>query len=139
MPSGSGQCLCGAVRFTAKEVETHHHACHCGMCRRWSGGPAFAASADGVAFEGEENIVRYDSSDWAQRGFCRHCGGSLFYYLKSADQYLIYVGAFDEPKNFTLASEIHFDHKPEGYEFAGDLPKLTEAELLAQFAPDAEE
>jgi hypothetical protein len=138
MPAGSGKCLCGAVRFTAENVETHHHACHCGMCRRWSGGPAFATAAEGVRFEGEKNIVRYASSDWAERGFCKRCGSSLFYFLKPAGQYMIYVGAFDEPKDFTLAGEIYIDHKPAGYAFAGDLPKRTEAEVLATFAAPTE-
>ena len=34
----SGGCLCGSVRFSAESVEVHHHVCHCGMCRRWTGG-----------------------------------------------------------------------------------------------------
>lgn len=130
----SGRCLCGAVAFTAQSVETHHHACHCGMCRRWAGGPLFAAKADGVSFTGEENLTRYGSSEWAERGFCNVCGSSLFYYLKPAGQYLIAVGAFDDALPFELAAEIYIDQKPHGYQFAGGLPKLTEAQVLAQFA-----
>ncbi|MEX1107446.1 MAG: GFA family protein [Dongiaceae bacterium] len=139
MPSGSGQCLCGAVRFTAKDVETHYHACHCGMCRRWAGGPSFSASASGVEFKGAENILRYDSSEWAERGSCKRCGGNLFYYLKPADQYMMCVGTFDEPKGFELVGEIFIDHKPDGYAFAGNLPKQTEAEILALWEPNAKE
>jgi hypothetical protein len=139
MPSGSGQCLCGAVRFTAKNVETHYHACHCGMCRRWAGGPVFSTIVSDVTFEGAENILRYDSSEWAERASCRRCGSNLFYYLKPAKQYMICVGAFDEPKNFVLAGEIFIDHKPDGYDFAGNLPQQTEAEVLAAFAPDTKE
>jgi hypothetical protein len=139
MPSGTGKCLCGAVRFTAKDVETHYHACHCGMCRRWTGGPGFFASVSNVEFQGAENIQRYDSSEWAERGSCKRCGSNLFYYLKPTDQYSICVGAFDTPKNFELAGEIFIDHKPDGYEFAGDLPQQTEAEVLAAFASDTEE
>src|SRR5687768_16408905 len=74
MNSMSGHCLCSAVKFTAEKVETHHHICHCGMCRRWAGGPVFGASASGVKFEGEEHITRYASSEWAERGFCSRCG-----------------------------------------------------------------
>jgi len=134
MPSGSGQCLCGAVRFTAKEVETHYHACHCGMCRRWAGGPGFFAAASGVEFHGAESILRYDSSEWAERGSCKSCGSNLFYYLKPAARYVMCVGAFDEPTNFELAGEIFIDHKPAGYGLAGIHPRQTEAEVLAQFA-----
>ena len=30
-------------------------------------------------FNGEENIERYSSSAWAERGFCKRCGSSLLY------------------------------------------------------------
>ena len=137
MPKGSGHCLCGAVKFTAETVEKHFHICHCGMCRRWSGGPSMGANADSVRFEGEENIVRYRSSDWAERGFCRKCGSGLFYFFKPANQYMISIGAFDEPTDFVVSEEIFIDHKPGFYDFAGDHPKKTEAEVLAAFAGDA--
>jgi hypothetical protein len=134
MPAGSGQCLCGAVRFTASDVETRHHVCHCGMCRRWSGGPAFAAVAQGVAFEGEENIARYRSSDWAERCFCKKCGTSLFYFFVPDALYFMSVGIFDTPGDFSVAGEIFIDHKPAGYDLAGDHPRKTEAEHLAEIA-----
>jgi hypothetical protein len=129
----TGRCLCGAVRFNAQEVEVHHHACHCGMCQRWSGGPLLAAQARGVTFDGVAQPGRYASSEWAERGFCRTCGSSLFYHLKPAGLYMLCVGAFDDPTPFRLAREIYVDQQPPGYAFAGDLPRLTEAQVLAQF------
>ena len=92
-----------------------------------------AAATETVRFEGESHIRRFDSSEWAQRGFCDTCGSHLFYYLKPADRYFIAVGAFDNREQFMLAREIYVDHKPPGYDFAGDLPKQTEAEVLAAF------
>lgn len=136
MTSMTGHCLCNSVRFSAEAVETHHHACHCGMCRRWSGGPLFVATAQGVRFEGDADLERYASSDWAERGFCRKCGSHLFYYLKPADQYLLCVGAFDDPKPFALGREIFVDVKAPGYAFVGDHPRLTEAETLAAFSEE---
>ncbi len=129
----TGRCLCGAVKFTAATVETDFEVCHCGMCRRWAGSPLFAANAEGVVFDGEESLAVYDSSEWASRGFCSKCGSSLFYYLKPAERYVMCVGAFDAAAAFRLAGEIYVDHKPTGYEFAGNLPKQTEAEVLAKF------
>lgn len=135
MTEMKGGCLCGAVRFTAEKVETNFETCHCSMCRRWAGSPVFAAAAEGLSFEGEQSIKLYDSSEWASRGFCSNCGSSLFYYLKPARSYIMCVGAFDDAAAFRLAGEIYIDHKPPGYEFAGNLPKQTEAEFLAKFAP----
>lgn len=132
----TGKCLCGAVRFTAEGVETEHHACHCGMCRRWSGGsPLFCASTKGVRFEGEDRVGRYDSSEWAQRGFCTQCGTPLFYFLKPANLYLMSVGTFDDQAAFTLVREIFIDRKPAGYAFAGDHPRWTEAETFERLTP----
>jgi hypothetical protein len=129
----TGRCLCGAVKFAAAKVETDFETCHCGMCRRWAGSPLFAAVADGVEFEGEEHLKTYDSSAWASRGFCSRCGSSLFYYLKPADRYIMCVGAFDDASAFRLVGEIYIDHKPAGYDFAGNLPKQTEEEFLAKY------
>jgi len=135
MSSMTGQCLCGVVRFTAENVETHHHACHCKMCQRWSGGPLFAAAVDAVAFDGAEHIKRYDSSPWAERGFCCECGSNLFYRIKEADKYLMTVGSFDNLADFKLTGELFIDIKPGGYEFVGDHERLTEAEVFEKFVP----
>jgi hypothetical protein len=106
------------------------------MCRRWSGGsPFFAAQAKNVIFESEESIGRYTSSDWAERGFCKKCGSTLFYLLKQTQAYHMSVGAFDDPSAFRLALEIFIDQKPDGYALAGDHPRWTEAETFAKFAP----
>jgi hypothetical protein len=131
--TSSGQCLCGAVRFTAAHVETEYHACHCGMCCRWSGSLFFGANVDGVVFEGVEHLARYASSAWGERGFCRTCGSSLFYYLKPTDTYVMCVGAFDDASAFRLTREIFIDQKRNGYAFAGDHVLLTEAEVFAEF------
>ena len=122
--NGSGSCLCGSVKFEAQNIESHIHACHCSMCRKWNGGPAMAASVGSVSFEGEEYITRYSSSDWAERGFCKQCGSNLFYFLKP-DRYIMWAGAFDE-QAFSLDGEIFCSEKPDWYDFAGDQPRHNE-------------
>ena len=93
-----------------------------------------AAVAGSVVFKGDDNIGIYQSSEWAERGFCKRCGSNLFYHLKPTGQHFLPVGAFDDPTPFKLIGEIYIDSKPPGYDFAGDLPKQTEKEVLAQFA-----
>lgn len=105
------------------------------MCRRWCGGaPFFGTPASEIVFEGEDQIVRYASSSWAERGFCKTCGTNLFYFLKPTKTYSLCVGAFDDAASFELDQEIYVDHKPAGYALAGEHPRLTEAEALAEFA-----
>ena len=127
----TGRCLCGAVTFEAEGVEPGLHVCHCSMCRRWSGGPTFSTPVGSVAFQGEANIGRFDSSAWAERGFCKRCGSSLYYRLKQTDHYILHMGTFDNQDVFTIASEIYVDDKPAGYDLAGAQPRLTGEEFMA--------
>ena len=127
----TGRCLCGAITYSAQDVTTDIHSCHCGMCRRWNGGPSFAASVAQVVFEGEAHLTRYDSSAWAERGFCNRCGTNLFYRLKEADHYIVSIGTFDDQTPFNLAAEIYIEEKPAMYNLAGDHPRLTGEEFLA--------
>lgn len=128
-----GQCLCGAVKFAADEVEAGFGACHCRMCQRWSGGIFMTANSRGLSFDGEENIATYLASQWAERGFCRKCGSLLFYRLLNSDDYEICIGTFDDLSQLELTSEIFVDCKPAGYALAGEHPRLTEAETLEKF------
>jgi hypothetical protein len=129
--TATGKCLCGAVTFEAEGVNPHVHGCHCSMCRGWSGGPLLAAEVGSVEFTGESSIRRYQSSAWAERGFCGECGSNLFYRLKEADRYIMCTGAFDDQTLFKLVGEIYVDEKPPGYDFAGDHPRQTGEEFMA--------
>lgn len=131
-----GQCLCGAVKVTARTLVRRLVACHCGMCRKWGGGPFLAVSAGtDVSFEGEESITAYDSSQWAERGFCARCGTHLFYRLKDTRHYEMPVGLFDAVDGVAFTGQIYIDAKPGYYAFANQTKDMTEAEVVAMFAP----
>jgi len=132
----TGHCLCGAVTIT---IPAHHEVgvCHCGMCRRWGGGPFFAIHCkEGVEFSGEENIARFASSDWADRGFCRECGTHLFYFLALNGEYAVLAGLFDDDENFAITEQIFIDRKPAFYSLANETHNLTAAEVMARFSAD---
>ncbi len=130
----TGRCLCGAVKFTARGVLHEVGACHCTMCQRWTGGPAIAVKVAGITFEGEENVTRFRSSDWAERGFCGTCGSNIFYRVIGTDDYYVTAGAFDDPSGFKLASQIFIDEKPGYYDFANQTKMMTGAEVFAAVA-----
>ena len=73
--SKTGGCLCGAVRFTLKDTPTEYGACHCSMCRKFSGGIELGVQVlpDGITWDADEDLATYTSSAWAERGFCRRC------------------------------------------------------------------
>ena len=134
---GKGKCLCGAVRFTVKQMTGKLEACHCGMCRKWGGGPLMAVECGAeVSFEGEENITVFDSSDWAERGFCKTCGSHLFYRLKHSNQHQMPAGLFDEQEEFNFDLQVYVDKKPAYYSFANSTKEMTEAEVIEKYAPE---
>lgn len=134
LQSATGSCLCGAVKFNSSTVSQSVGACHCGMCRKWGGGPLMSVDCGSeVSFENEEHITRYDSSEWAERGFCKKCGSHLFYYLKPNKQFIMPLGLLDDLKNVSFDHQIYIDHKPAHYAFANDTKNMTEAEVIAMF------
>ena len=137
MTKGKGRCLCGAVKFTATNINNNVAACHCGMCRRWGGGPLMAVSCGTkVAFDGEENITVYSSSDWAERGFCKKCGSHLFYRLKGINEHQMPAGLFDNQGSFNFDLQVFIDRKPSFYSFANKTNEMTEAEVVEKYAPE---
>ena len=131
-----GSCLCGAVSLSTTSMNHHVAACHCSMCRKWGGGALLAVDCSSdVSFRGEENIRIYQSSEWAERGFCKKCGSHLFYRLQQNNQYYIPVGIFDNDEGLVFEHQVFIDEKPEYYSFANETKNMTGAELFAQFAP----
>ncbi len=129
-----GQCLCGKVKITASSMSNKMGTCHCNMCRKWTGGPLFATDCQSdVSFEGDEYITVFDSSDWAQRGFCKSCGSHLFYRLKENNQHYIPVGIFEDDEKFIFEHQIFIDEKPEYYSFSNKTHDMTGAEVFAQY------
>ena len=129
-----GHCLCGAVTLTTP-AQSHMSACHCGMCRRWGGGPLLAVHCGAnVTVTGTEQVEVYRSSDWAERAFCRRCGTHLYYKLLPTNEHVLPAGLFgNQPFDFHL--QIYVDHKPTSYDFANRTAMMTEAEVIAKYMP----
>lgn len=134
----TGRCLCGAVRYTAKGLEPSMSACHCVMCRRWTGGPLLSVGTSDVEWQGDDTLSTYSSSSWAERGFCSACGTSLFYRVTAPGPYHgrmhIAYGTLDDQSGFTMNLELFVDRRPEAYAFAGERTQMTEAEVFAVFS-----
>lgn len=132
--SAEGKCLCGSVTIRASKVDTNLGACHCTMCRKWSNGPYLAVDCGtDVSITGEESVTVFNSSEWAERGFCNKCGTSLFYRLKENQQYMMAAEIF-ENKNYNFDHQIFIDEKPDYYSFANKTRDMTGAEVMASFS-----
>ena len=130
-----GTCLCGTVTISAIDMSKSLYACHCTMCTKWGGGPWQAVKCVDVAFTGIEHIKIYESSAWAERGFCLRCGNHLFYKLKRNGRYYISIGLLDECEKVGLDKQMFIDQKPEYYCFANETEELTAAEIYVKYAP----
>ncbi|MEL6320885.1 MAG: GFA family protein, partial [Cyanobacteria bacterium J06626_14] len=106
-----GQCLCGAITVKTPDKKTID-ACHCSMCRRWGGGPALGVSCGtDVQIDGTDTIKVYQSSEWAERGFCRECGTHIFYRLLATSEYFLPAGLFQDDAEFEFTEQIFIDRK----------------------------
>lgn len=81
---------------------------------------------------GGDALAIHASSDWAERGFCRHCGTHLFYRLKTRPYYAVPVGLLGDGPESHLTSEVFIEAKPAWYCFANTTRQLTGAELFAE-------
>lgn len=120
----TGTCNCGAVSFEIEGDLTDVYACHCSICRRWTG-------ANGVAvvivprnrlrwLRGEESIETWKKpdADWVSR-FCRVCGSALP--VPNDEQTLAVPAGLIDASNpdLRLAAHIWVGSKPSWDEICG--------------------
>lgn len=86
-----------------------------------------------VLIDGQENLSVFDSSAWAERGFCRKCGSHLFYRIKETGQHMMPVGLFDDDVDLVFESQVFIDEKPPFYRFANKTHDMTGAEIFALY------
>ncbi|QXI37028.1 GFA family protein [Pseudomonas xantholysinigenes] len=130
-----GTCLCKATHLNLTLENTHVSACHCSMCRKWTGGPLLAVQcSQPPVIKGPAPSI-YDSSPWAERGFCGQCGTHLFYRLKESGLYVVPVGVIDSEQTWTFTEQIFIDEKPTWYCFSNETKNLTGQQVFDQFAP----
>lgn len=123
-----GSCLCGAVTFEVTGDLPPPDACHCSMCRKWSG--HYFASSDvpraALTVHGTERVTWFQSSDKVRRGFCSTCGSSLFFdpLDRSKHSWIgVAMGAFEQPTDTALAVHIFVADKGDYYPIADGLPQ----------------
>ncbi len=91
-----------------------------------------------VSIQGEENVSVFQSSAWAERGFCKTCGSNLFYRLKQDNKYFLPAGLLESAEGLILDHQIFIDEKPDYYCFANETQNMTGAEVFAMSAPAKE-
>jgi hypothetical protein len=93
----TGGCQCGAVRYEFTVKPDNPCICHCRMCQKQFGN--FFGSFAGSQVEDfrltRGQLAIFESSDDAERGFCRDCGTPLTYKAKSRPRISVSIGSLD--------------------------------------------
>jgi len=84
--------------------------------------------ADGIRIDRTGELRWYASSSIAERGFCGHCGTTLFWRLKTSSAMSVSPHVLEAtPKG--IREHVFCDEKPDWYEFADDAPRVTSAQM----------
>jgi hypothetical protein len=131
----TGGCLCGAVRYRVEGPLRPVTACHCGQCLKWHGHfAAYSACANAaITIEGEGDLAWYRSSGFAERGFCRRCGSSLFWRRDDSDQISMTAGSLDQPTGLETVLHIFRETPADYYRLGDGVPEVpaSSGDLLA--------
>lgn len=123
-----GSCLCASVRYEVRGPLEQPVACHCSQCAKTSGNFAAMArckSADLVLLS-DTTLSWFRSSDTVARGFCKHCGGNLFWKMAPGEEIYVTAGTLDPPTHLRLIEHIFVGSKSDFYELTDGLPQKNE-------------
>lgn len=127
-----GGCLCGAVRYRHAGPLREVIGCHCNQCRRTSGHfvAATRGTRDGLTLVADAGLRWYESSRDCFRGFCGHCGSSLFWTRENSGRISIMAGTLDGPTGLGLTRHIHVADRGDYYRIDPDLPCAEQGDVL---------
>ena len=79
MPTYTGGCHCGAVRFEATGTLEGLERCNCSLCTKWGFLHWYVPPADFTLLSGEDQLETYRFGTMTSRNpFCRRCGVMSF-------------------------------------------------------------
>ena len=121
----SGRCLCGSVQYVTTAQLRGVIMCHCSQCRRTSGHHVAMTSVGSADLQlgASATLTWYRSSAGAERGFCRVCGGNLFWRQLDGDTISIAAGTLDAPTGLIVEKHIYVGDKSDYDGLNDEFPK----------------
>lgn len=101
-----GGCLCGAVRYRARNKPARTSACHCTFCQRRTGSAfgvgAYFKQEDVEVLRGALTTYEHRSDEtqrWLRIQFCPKCGTTVTWTVEAMPgMRALGLGTFDDPK-----------------------------------------
>ena len=121
----TGQCLCGAVRYAVSGPLRPVIDCHCQRCRRFTGHhmAATSAAAADVEIDDPGQQLTWFPVPEAEYGFCRTCGGSLFWRAAAWPDVISICAGTLEPPTGLRTVEAWWVSQASDYFVRPDLPE----------------
>lgn len=118
-------CLCGDVTFEVSGNLPDAISCHCQMCRKATGHHLVSTEVEReqLKITRAENLLWYQSSTKARRGFCGSCGSTLFFDPPHTRWIAIAMGCFDGETDAKIDRHIFVDDKGDYYDIADGVPQ----------------
>ncbi|HLS69046.1 MAG TPA: GFA family protein [Kiloniellales bacterium] len=128
-PRYHGSCNCGALRYEVRGELSPVVYCHCHQCRETHGHFAGYTSVrrEDLRLTEERGLSWYHASDIARRGFCRHCGGSVFWDGHGKAFIEIAAGTLAGDTGLRSAAHIFVADKGDYYEITDGLPQYPQS------------
>jgi hypothetical protein len=124
----TGSCLCGKLNFSAQLPTLWVAHCHCTLCQKNAGAAivtwAGFNETDVTIEDSGKTLKWYSATENAYRGFCSHCGTTLFF--KSArwpGELHITVVNIQQALDREPQTHVHWDTKQAWLHLVDDLPK----------------
>ena len=130
MPTHTGGCLCGQVRYSIGVDPIAVRACWCRDCQYLATGGAtinavFPADAISVTGHTRDYQSTADSGEKMHRHFCPDCGTGLFSDAESRPHVrIVRVGSLDQAADFAPGGVIWTRSAPSWTYLHPDLPQI---------------
>ena len=127
----TGQCLCGAIRYTFDVEPAMAGVCHCKNCQRQAGSAfstlfgvpeaAFEMSVEPKLYEDHDT----DSGNPVQRYFCGNCGSPIYSAVPSAEgMVFLKTGTLDDTSSFAPQFHVYCETKQNWVSLEEGIPQV---------------
>jgi len=127
-----GSCLCGEVTYEITGNLGVFQYCHCSRCRKFTGSAhasnIFVSPNQFRWLNGEAKIGRFEPTEtkYFATSFCKNCGSSLPWSVKSGKAVIIPAGTLDSHPGIEPFQNIFYASKADWYQEASELVKYDE-------------